>query len=184
MRAWLSNVSAGLVSGIVSGVVASAIVVLLASTLFADRIADAALSANPTCASPEGLKPIPRSEFDEPTGTSEPDDEAATYAAREAIDGFGGTIWVPRLAESKAAHPIPTFVSGEQSQLALPLKSPHDVRLVCVVNGLANAYINYENWGRVRTVKVWAGEQRNSQTLVLQSLGQDNFRTPSSRGRT
>jgi hypothetical protein len=166
--------SAGLVGGILSGVVASAIVVVLASTLFADHIANAALAANPTCASPERLKPIPRSDFDEPRGTAQGGGSPANYDARQAIDGYGGTIWVPRLAESKAKHPLPSFVPGEQSQLVLPLRSSHDVRLVCVVNGLANAYVNYENWGRVRTLKVWA-DARSSQTFVLQSLGQDNF---------
>lgn len=80
-------------------------------------------------------------------------------------------------------HPVPEFVPGEQSQLTIPLKAVHDVKLVCVVNGLANAYNNYENWGRVRTVKTWGNELQSKQTAVLQSLGADNFPNAQFAGR-
>lgn len=184
MRAWWSNMSAGLVGGILSGVVASAIVILLASTFFADRIAGAALLVNPTCDSPRGLKPIPKDQILTPGGTALAGVPGATsYAPAEALDGYGGTLWIPELAPSTSKHPVPEFAAGEKSRLTIPLKSSHDVRLVCVVNGLANTYNNYENWGRVRTLRTWSDDDANQQTVVLQSLGADNFPNAQFAGR-
>jgi hypothetical protein len=184
MGKWASDVWAGTVGGTISGVVSAAVVLLLASTVFSNRIAEVALTANPTCDNPRGLKPIPRGELLPPTGTDLPGVPGATsYKPMEATDGFGGTIWIPKLAPSDAKHPVPEFVPGEQSQLTIPLTSVHDIKLVCVVNGLANAYNNYENWGRVRTVKTWGDELQNKQTAVLQSLGADNFPNAQFAGR-
>jgi hypothetical protein len=78
---------------------------------------------------------------------------------------------------------IPDFIPGEHSESTIPLKSPDDVMLVCVVNGLANADNNHENWGRVRALRTWGDDGGSKQTAVLQSLGADNFPNPQDAGR-
>ena len=49
MGRWASDVWAGTVSGTISGVISAAVVLVLASTVFSNRIAERALTANPTC---------------------------------------------------------------------------------------------------------------------------------------
>lgn len=174
MKAWWANVTAGVISGLVSGVV-GAVIVALFLALRADDITDRALAANPTCASPAGLRPISGQEVTA-TGASFTGPDGFVYKAEKAVDGYGGTMWIPPLGADPNKHPIPVFDTANDSNvLTLRLSSAQPVELVCVVNGLGNTYANYQNWGRVRTVEIWTTDPTHPRTTVLQSLGADTF---------
>ena len=170
MSGWFSNVTSGLISGVAAGVV-----LLVGAGLFAEAISDVAGNANPSCASPRGLKPIDKASLSVEAGSVHAPTRSASYGAAAAIDGYGGSIWVPLLDPDKQNHPLPTFnLQNDHNVLTLSLSSAHDVKLVCVVNGLANTYTNYSNWGRVRTIEVSRPDDVIA-TTVLQSLGPDAF---------
>ncbi len=164
MKGWISNVTAGFVGGLLASL---ALVALLAWQ--SDRIARLTIASNPTCEVPTGLSPVPAKDIKSATGPQ----LAPLYNPGKAIDGFGGSIWIPPI-KTDGVHPIPEFVQG-QDTLTLTLDEPHDVQLVCVVNGLANSFTNYANWARVRTVAVSGDNKGSVQTSVLSSLGTDSF---------
>jgi hypothetical protein len=100
-----------------------------------------------------------------------------SYAPKSALDGRGGSIWIPKLVHTpeNTRRGIIEFSQAPEDMLQIHFSSEQEVKLVCVVNGLANSYQNYENWGRVRTVKVWSDDASGIQTSVLQTLGSDTF---------
>ena len=110
----------------------------------------------PTCTNPTGLRPIPRADLNV-TGIG-----TKNYPALAAIDGFGGSEWSPPMVTDTNApdhHGINKFVpvfssSPEQSTLTLTLSTPHDIKAVCITNGLGNGDERYENWGKVRTLHI------------------------------
>lgn len=164
MKQWISNVTAGFLGGLLASL---SLVALLAWQ--SDRVAQLTIESNPTCEVPTGLSPLPTTAIRSASGQQ----SAPLYGATKAIDGFGGSIWVPPF-ETDGKHPVPQFIRGEDT-LTLTLDKPHDIRLVCVVNGLANSFINYANWARVRTVTVRGDGADSAQTSVLSSLGTDSF---------
>lgn len=173
MANWWSTTASGIVSGVVSGVVAAALVAVGVG-VFASKISDVTLKANPDCSTPRGLKPVGKEGVDATGDFLKPNGTATDYyGPRKVLDNYGGSIWLPPQTADEQNR-VPLFTTGK-NVLTLTLKPPRDVRLLCVVNGLANSYHSYQNWGRVRTLTVWGKEQADSQTAVLASLGADSF---------
>ncbi len=185
------NWPADTLAGFVGGLLASLILVLLLAWQ-ADWVAARTLEANPSCDSPRGLH---RVTVREATGASESDQHDPTeveaergdlpvYAAARAVDDASQTLWIPPLVpatakdgtEQRDKSRTPHFRAEEgQNVLTLHLAAAADVRLVCVVNGATLWYTSYQNWGRVRTVKVWGRSEDDAQVTILRSLGSDDF---------
>jgi hypothetical protein len=147
--------------------------------LWAPNISTYVALFRPTCADPRGLVEVPHGQITAEAPSLSPED----YPATKVLDGRVGNIWVPpRLPPDKR----PTWMSKRkdfgvvdktQSKLRLKLSRTMDVQLVCVVNGLANSYPNYVNWGRVRTVRTWTDSDPSKQLSVLKSMGEGSFQT-------
>jgi hypothetical protein len=116
----------------------------------------------PTCATPSGLLQVPNDEL-RADGESDPG-----FTADAAIDGYLGSLWVPpRKVDATNPHGAVFVDSTTRRTLTLKLPSSVDLRLVCVNNGLVNSETNYLNWGKARTVQVWAGNRRDHDPVVL-----------------
>lgn len=149
--------------------------------LWAPNIATYVSLFRPSCADPRGLAEVPH---DDLTAEADSEDESL-YPASVVLDGRVANIWVPPLLppnerpawmSAKADFGV---VDTSSSRLTIRLKknSNADVQLVCIVNGLANSYDNYVNWGRVRTVQAWTGESPDPMLSVLESLDDGSFQT-------
>lgn len=145
--------------------------------LWAPNISTYVSLFRPTCADPQGLVEIPRTEI-RPEARSQNED---LYPAEALVDGRVANIWVPTILPP---HQRPEGVSrkrnfavvdSEASVVTLTLASRDNVQLVCVVNGLANGYSNYLNWGRVRSVHAWTDADSSTELSVLDSMDQGSF---------
>ncbi len=152
----------GFTSGVASGLVAAVLV-----TLASGGIADAVAYGKPDCANLIGVRPTTNVQADgrhEPTGPNRTD--RMTWQPAKAVDGDPNTIWIPPLdAARSSVHGMPTFAADGRT-LTLTFDGARDVRLVCVVNGLASTPFTYRNWGRVRTVTAWADDGATQTTLL------------------
>lgn len=137
--------------------------------------------AHPTCDDPRGLKEI------EVTDIKVQGKSLANSRWANVMDHHTGTIWTPsRLPPDERAPGVSKktdipILRPENSKIEFEFdlnKPPRDVRLVCVVNGLANSYHNYVNWGRVRTVEGWTNANGNDvRTSILQSRDSGSFQS-------
>lgn len=194
LPAWLVDASAGFVAGVLS-----TIIVLGLLTWKAQTVAELTLGANPTCASPYGLRQVgivaveagstQAKVADGDTGGEVSVDPQTHYVARFAVDDASNTVWIPEIVndddveDERETGREPEFLTADgANQLSLSLQEPADVRLVCVVNGAALWYISYQNFGRVRTVKVW-GDDGDKKLGILQSLGSEEFPNAQVAGR-
>lgn len=191
-------------SGFLGGILAS-VVLLGALTWKADWVADLTLGANPSCASPRGLRQVQivEAEAGSTQAIDEDGDQAAhvetdareAYVADNAIDDASNTVWIPEIvnddlgtdgdyeSDDERTSREPEFrTTDHANRLTLTLDETADVRLVCVVNGAALWYTSYENWGRVRTVEVW-GDDGGKKLGTLQSLGSEDFPNAQVAGR-
>ena len=147
--------------------------------LWAPNIATYVSLFRPTCADPRGLVEVPH---DQITVEGKSDDESRN-PARLVLDGRVANVWVPPTLPP-ANRPewmsrAKDFGVVDRSQSHLRMKFPveTDVQLVCVVNGLANNYSNYVNWGRVRSLQAWTDSDSSKQLSVLQSMDEGSFQT-------
>lgn len=145
--------------------------------LWAPNISTYVALFRPTCADPRGLEEVPRSEMklDAPT------EDTSQYPASVLTDGRVANIWVPPMLppeerpEGVSQREEFAMVDPRSKPLVISFDSAQDVQLVCVVNGLANGYSNYVNWGRVRSVRAWTDTNESEQLSVLASLDQGSF---------
>ena len=197
LPAWLVDASAGFVAGVLS-----TIIVLGLLTWKAQTVAELTLGANPTCAAPHGLRQVDivdaeagstqAKEADGDTGGEVSDKSTSHYVAEFAWDDASNTVWIPEIVndveeevedDGYETSREPEFLTtGGANQLTLLLEETADVRLVCVVNGAALWYVSYQNWGRVRTVRVW-GDEGDKKLGILQSLGSEDFPNAQVAGR-
>ncbi len=176
MKTWFSNLTSGVVGGVVSG-----IVVVIALGWWAPQLSDRLQEVNPTCDQPRGLVPLTRGDYLEGSAAAEGYAQDKTFGADKVLDGYPGSIWIPSLPpanerEAQLGNKVPVFDSQNGNNiLTLHLSKSNDIELVCVVNGLGTSYFRYQNWGRARTVSVWAEDEKQKETTVLKSLGADDF---------
>jgi hypothetical protein len=196
-------------SGFLGGVLASLLILALL-TWKAEWVADLTLGANPTCASPRGLREVDIVKAEAGSTQSKTEDgerpprvsfdRKVDYVAEAAVDDASNTVWIPEIVndypwestddsseESSTRRTEisrePRFLTeGDANRLTLTLDDSADVRLVCVVNGAALWYISYQNWGRVRSVEVWGDDGRKTRG-ILQSLGSEDFPNAQVAGR-
>lgn len=133
----------------------------------------------PTCANPEGLVEVPHHQLEVRAASM----NEQRFPAQSLIDGDVANIWVPPML---GADERPGWMSKrdefavvdpDASRVEIALAQPEDVQLLCVVNGLANRYENYVNWGRVRSVAAWTQEESDSRSSVLKSLDNGSFQS-------
>jgi hypothetical protein len=146
------------------------VAVLLAflSPTIADRLA----LLHPSCEDPRGLRLIQEREL-ALAGPSMGD-----FTPGSAYDGSTGSLWVPPVRKGRTSRDPGDFdylVRRSTLELRFRDGDAHDVRLICVVNGLANSSWNYENWGRVRTVAVRTSVNGHPAISNLRSLGREGF---------
>lgn len=155
-------VVSGVVSGIISGCILWAAATYL-SNQYSDTLDTYLTRLHPTCDAPGDLTQVPAEEISAQGGGT---------GADAVIDGYFGSIWLPKTERDPATPHIPTFASDASNRsLTLVLATTEDIRLVCVNNGLGNSESNYQNWGRVRSVAVASGAQTEpARTTVLLSL--------------
>jgi hypothetical protein len=164
----------------------TAVMTTLLIGIMAPKIAGYVALANPTCDDPRGLVEIPTRTISAtgPHKYSPADGQRATvglYAPVRAFDHYTGSIWVPPMLGPDerppgiSSNPNVAVFAPNRSTLTLNLGAPHDVRLICVVNGLANGYPNYIHWARVRTVKAWSDDINDADTSTLRSLDSGSF---------
>ena len=145
--------------------------------LWAPNIATYVSLFRPTCADPRGLVEVPHEDI--AVAAASADD--ALYPASVVLDGRVANIWVPpplppaERPEWMSHRKDFGVVDRSRSSLRLELTRRADVQLVCVVNGLANSYSNYVNWGRVRSVQVWTDADPSKQLSVLKSMDEGSF---------
>lgn len=146
--------------------------------LYGATISEARGYIYPDCSDARGLRPISSQSL----SASGPGIQS--YGADKAIDGYLGSQWSPPTVAPKAAKrnglspfiPVYSREAGDSAlQIAFKDGKDRDVLLVCANNGLASGDERYENWGKVRTVTAWTGEQSSSdaRTAVLQNLSVD-----------
>jgi hypothetical protein len=164
-----------IIDGIPAAIV-TAILTTFVLALAAPKIADYVSLFRPTCDNPKGLVEVPAYQID----ASGPSEDEEHFSAKVTLDGSVGNVWVPAaLPPSRRPAGISkriAVVDPDRSTLTLTLDSARDVQLVCAVNGLANGYSNYINWGRVRSLKSWTDSDSASPVLsVLKSNDQGSF---------
>jgi len=158
--------------------VATSILTAFLLGLFAPSIARYVALFRPTCAEPRGLTEVPPSQIEPTADVHEESDPPSVL-----VDGRVGNIWVPPMLnpdqrpEGVSERREFAVVDPDASRVELKLASRQDVELVCVVNGLANGYQNYVNWGRVRTVRAWTDDDHSARLSVLKSHDQGSFQT-------
>lgn len=128
----------------------------------------------PTCQTPRDLHPVPKHLVSATDGGTQ---SAPNFLPAKAVDGFGGSIWLPRMRINHDQPMLPTFAKKEEGRsLQVLLPEPLDVRLICVNNGLANSEWNYANWGKVRTIRTsWDDSETIStlQSLPVERMGDE-----------
>lgn len=141
--------------------------------LWAPNISTYVSLFRPSCADPQGLIEIPRSEI---SASADSQNNIENPPAR-LLDGRVANLWVPPMRVPAGASKDSTLavVNPDQSLVTLTLRKKDDVQLVCVVNGLANSYDNYLNWGRVRSVQAWTNIDPSKESSVLESMDQGSF---------
>jgi len=170
VKSSLTDLFVGFWSSVLSAVFVTAMIYL-----FANQIAAFAIRSNPTCDAPAGLKPLPAQEIISVKAAHEESPAGTDYSAQAAFDGWGGSLWVPQVEKGDERRRLPRFLHGADNAMEITLKPGNDIRLVCVVNGLANNFTNYQNWARVRTISIGTERIGAAQTSVLRSLGPDSF---------
>ena len=141
--------------------------------VYGQSLADGGEYLNPSCDHAVGLTPVPLADL-----TASGPQVQSRYGPERAIDGYTGSAWIPPLeskAEKEQSHVskfVPVFHHEvEQSTLTLTLAGEQDVRLVCVNNGLGSGQVRYENFGKVKTVRVWKdAEEEKAKTAILVSM--------------
>lgn len=176
MRSVWKDLGVGVVGGVVSGVIAGVIVVLLGSLLLDDLVEKLKVEP-PSCENPRGLRVLPSAKLKvsgDWYGQELGDD---LFAPDRLKDGKLGSLWVPRPDRPGDNLSRPFEVAGGGGTLTISFVGEvrRNVRLVCVVNGLASEPTRYKNWGRVREVALHSAGPDEKRTSVLTSLGDDVF---------
>jgi hypothetical protein len=148
--------------------------------LWAPNIATYVSLFRPTCADPRGLVEVPPDQIKVEAASLNEEN----FPPSAVLDGRVANIWVPPLLppperpEWMSQRADFGVVDRSQSSMRLQLSRSVDVQLVCVVNGLANSYSNYVNWGRVRSVRAWTDSAPSKKQLsVLKSMDESSFQT-------
>ena len=141
--------------------------------LWAPNISTYVSLFRPSGADPQGLVEVPHSEI---SARADSQDEV-DHPAGKLLDGRVANIWVPPMQRPAGTSKSGTVavIDPDQSLVTLTLAKKDDVQLVCVVNGLANSYDNYLNWGRVRSVRAWTDDNASKESSVLESMDQGSF---------
>jgi hypothetical protein len=156
-----SDFGAGFLSGVLTVGVVS-----IGTFVARDPLHDWLVSQDPSCAEPGDLTPLSDRDLtaDESMGAADP---SFGKQPSDAVDGYAGSWWVPALADPHADpddkhtwHVAQLQEDASTRTLVLDLDDEQDVRLVCVVNGLAESRTRYLMHGSVSAVTVW-GEQRS-----------------------
>jgi hypothetical protein len=145
--------------------------------LWAPNIANYVSLFRPSCENPRGLVEVAPSEITATGDSADPQQDPDSLL----LDGRVANIWAPpslppnARPEGMSKDEDFSVVDKDRSVLTLDLGQSRDVQLVCVVNGLANSYPNYVNWGRVRSVQAWTDADGEERLSVLKSMDQGSF---------
>lgn len=164
-----ADIVSGAVSGVVAGVVAT-VIIALAVDHYGDRWATQQDYLNPSCAHPKGLRAVPSSSLAASGSTK--DDEKFNRPSK-AVDGYAGSVWLPptKPPAEETSHVLPVFDASTNTLSIKFLDGAHEVRLVCVNNGLGGEEKRFQNFGKVKSLKVWAdNETSKAITAALTSL--------------
>jgi hypothetical protein len=144
--------------------------------------------SSPTCAKPDGLRPIvkvagveesavPAVRLKSQVLSGQAGGAAlAGSAARNVLDEKGSTAWL-----------MPGGDGGRGEWIAFALGGLYDLQLVCVLNGHAQSQVTYAQFGRVHDVRV--DTRKGSVSGALEDLGPTEYQRkyqqlPIRRGRT
>ena len=138
-------------SGAISGVVAAGLLLGI-SYLAKDQLSSWTTKFAASCEHPSGLVEVPIIV-----------DEASDSPLAAISDGDFGTTWTPRLEPKTLKSPHQAFFMEDPSLRTLNVRVPKgsDIKLVCANNGLANDRTHYQMFGKVRTVEVWANDDKH-----------------------
>lgn len=145
--------------------------------LWSPNIANYVSLFRPSCQDPRGLVEVAPGEITATADSADPKQDPDSVL----LDGRVANIWAPpslppdARPEGMSKREDFSVVDRDHSTLTLDLERTTDVQLVCVVNGLANSYPNYVNWGRVRSVKAWTDADGEKQLSVLKSMDEGSF---------
>jgi hypothetical protein len=175
---------ADVLSGLIAGVTA---VALVSAVTFwpRDRLHDWVVSQDPTCQEPGSLAPLSGDDL-KADGVSDAEDQQPS----DAVDGYAGSWWVPELGNPRANVEDKNTWHVAQLQrdpgtrtLVLSLGGKRDVRLVCVINGLAESRTRYLMHGSVSSVTVWGDDSSGSVQTSLERLPTEQMQTFQDAGR-
>ncbi len=168
--------------GVIAGV--TAIAVVSGVTFWQrDRIHDWVVSQDPTCQEPGSLTPLSGDDL-KADASSGAEDPSFGRQPSDAVDGYAGSWWVPDLGDPHANtedkhtwHVAQLKRDPGTRTLVLDLGSKRDVRLVCVVNGLAESRTRYLMHGSVSSVTVWGDDSSRSVQRSLERLPAEQMQT-------